>query len=107
MTDTQHKLVIRHIGRILSGKLEAPLLDGDCVIAINGMISEIGYERDLNTEQATVTVDGRTTRRRFFRTRYNPAWVAEQDVRDRAYYHDADLSAVTVLWTPENAEDPS
>jgi enamidase len=61
MTDTQHKLVIRHIGRILSGKLEAPLLDGDCVIAIDGRISEIGYARDMNTDQATVTVDAADT----------------------------------------------
>ncbi len=61
MTDTQHKLVIRHIGRILSGKLEAPLLDGDCVIAIDGRISEIGYERDLDTDHATVTVDAADT----------------------------------------------
>ncbi|ASJ71358.1 amidohydrolase family protein [Granulosicoccus antarcticus] len=61
MTDTQHKLVIRHIGRILSGKLEAPLLDGDCVIAIDGRISEIGYERDMDTEQATIVVDAADT----------------------------------------------
>lgn len=61
MTDTQNKLVIRHIGRILSGKLEAPLLDGDCVIAIDGRISEIGYERDLHTEQAAVIVDAADT----------------------------------------------
>lgn len=61
MTDTQHKLVIRHIGRILSGKLEAPLLDGDCVIAIDGRISDIGYERDLDTGQATVVVDAADT----------------------------------------------
>lgn len=61
MPDTQHKLVIRHIGRILSGKLEAPLLDGDCLIAIDGRISDIGYERDLNTDQATVIVDAADT----------------------------------------------
>ncbi len=61
MTDTQHKLVIRHIGRILSGKLEAPLLDGDCVIAIDGRISDIGHERDLDTDQATMTVDAADT----------------------------------------------
>ncbi len=61
MADTPHKLVIRHIGRILSGKLEAPLLDGDCVIAIDGRISAIGRERDLDTDQATVTVDAADT----------------------------------------------
>lgn len=61
MTDTRHKLVIRHIGRILSGKLEQPLLDGDCVIAIDGRISDIGYEKDLDTDQATVCVDAADT----------------------------------------------
>ncbi len=61
MENTGHKLVIRHIGRILSGKLEAPLLDGDCVIAIDGRISAIGRERDMDTDQATVTVDAADT----------------------------------------------
>ncbi len=61
MADTRHKLVIRHIGRILSGKLEAPLLDGDCVIAIDGKISAIGRERDMDTDQATVTIDAADT----------------------------------------------
>ena len=31
------KLVIKNIGQILSGKLEEPLIDGDCVIAIHSM----------------------------------------------------------------------
>ncbi len=61
MTDTQEKLVIRHIGRILSGKLEAPLLDGDCVIAIDGRISDIGYETDMNTDNASTTIDANDT----------------------------------------------
>jgi enamidase len=61
MADTQEKLVIRHIGRILSGKLEAPLLDGDCVIAIDGRISAIGYEKDLDTDQASMVVDAADT----------------------------------------------
>ena len=57
MSDTSHKLVIRHIGRILSGKLEAPLLDGDCVVAINGRIHAIGREAELDTDNADVIVD--------------------------------------------------
>ncbi|MFK7856696.1 MAG: amidohydrolase family protein [Granulosicoccus sp.] len=61
MSDQANKLVIRHIGRILSGKLEAPLIDGDCVIAIDGKITDIGYERDLDTDQATTTVDANDT----------------------------------------------
>lgn len=61
MAEKQEKLVIRNIGRILSGKLEEPLIDGDCVIAIDGIIHEIGYQRDLDTDNASVTVDAADT----------------------------------------------
>ncbi|MFK7994391.1 MAG: amidohydrolase family protein [Granulosicoccus sp.] len=61
MADTAHKLVIRHIGRILSGKLEAPLLDGNCVVAINGRVTDIGYESELDTDNADVLVDAADT----------------------------------------------
>ena len=36
------KLVIKKIGQILSGKLEETLIDGDCVIAVDGRITDIG-----------------------------------------------------------------
>ena len=51
------KLVIKNIGQILSGKLEEPLIDGDCVIAIDGRITAIGRYVDLDTDQATQIVD--------------------------------------------------
>ena len=51
------KLVIRNIGLILSGKIEEPILDGDCLVAIDGKISEWGYEKDIDTEGATTTID--------------------------------------------------
>ena len=51
------KLVIKNIGQILSGKLEEPLIDGDCVIAIDGRIMAIGRYADLDTDQATQIVD--------------------------------------------------
>ncbi|GAA6175367.1 amidohydrolase family protein [Sulfitobacter pacificus] len=53
------KLVIRNIGMILSGKLEEPIFDGDCLIALNGKITEWGAEKDLDTEGATTTVDAK------------------------------------------------
>ena len=56
-----HKLVIRNIGRILSGKLETPLIDGDCVIAIDGNISDIGEEAQMDTDNADVLVDAADT----------------------------------------------
>jgi len=61
MADQLNKLVIEHIGRILSGKLEAPLIDGDCVIAINGKITAIGNARELDTDNATTTIDANDT----------------------------------------------
>ncbi len=57
MTDAQTKLVIRNIGTILSGKLEEPILEGDCLIALDGKIEAWGYEKDLDTEGATTVVD--------------------------------------------------
>ena len=50
------KLVIRNIGLILSGKMEEPILDGDCVIAEDGIIKAIGYEKDLNCEDAQTEI---------------------------------------------------
>jgi len=52
-----NKLVIKNIGQILSGKLEEPLIDGDCVICIDGKIDSIGQFADLHTDEASVTVD--------------------------------------------------
>lgn len=51
------KLVIKKLGQILSGKMENPILDGDCMVAIDGKIEAWGYERDLNTDDATCIVD--------------------------------------------------
>ena len=51
------KLVIKNIGQILSGKLEEPLIDGDCVIAVDGRITDIGRYGDLDSDQATQIVD--------------------------------------------------
>ncbi len=51
------KLVIRNIGLLLSGKMESPILDGDCMIAIDGKISEWGYLADLDATGATTTID--------------------------------------------------
>ena len=51
------KLVIKNIGQILSGKLEEPFIDADCVIAIDGRIGAIGAYHDLDTDQATSIVD--------------------------------------------------
>lgn len=53
------KLVIRNIGQILSGKLEEPIFDGDCLIAVDGKITAWGAEADLDCEGAETVVDAK------------------------------------------------
>ena len=55
--DATHKLVIRNIGLILSGKIEQPILDGDCLIAVGGKITGWGHEKDMDTEGADTLID--------------------------------------------------
>ena len=55
------KLVVRNIGLILSGKLEQPILDGDCIVAVDGIITAVGYEKDLDTAQAATVVNANGT----------------------------------------------
>ena len=56
---TQTKLVIRNIGQILAGKLEEPLIDGDCVVCDGDRIAAVGRETDLDTDHATTVVDAK------------------------------------------------
>ncbi|WP_039017172.1 amidohydrolase family protein [Halocynthiibacter namhaensis] len=51
------KLVIKNIGMILSGKMEAPIYDGDCLVAVDGKVHEWGYEKDIDCEGADILVD--------------------------------------------------
>ena len=53
------KLVIRNIGQILSGKFEDPIIDGDCLVALDGKIEAWGSEKDLDCEDATSEVDAK------------------------------------------------
>src|SRR4051812_22206974 len=53
------KLVIRNIGLLLSGELEHPILDADCVVAINGIIHAIGNQKDIDVSGATTTIDAK------------------------------------------------
>lgn len=53
------RLVIRNIGQILSGRIEEPLIDGDCVICAGDRIVALGREKDLDTAGATTLIDAR------------------------------------------------
>ena len=51
------KLVIRNIGLLLSGKLEALILDADTIVAEGGKITAIGRRADCDTGDARITID--------------------------------------------------
>lgn len=54
---TPAKLVIRNLGLVLSGRLEAPILEADCLIAVGGRITAIGRAADLDCDGAATTID--------------------------------------------------
>ncbi len=51
------KLVVRNIGLMLSGALEAPILDADTLVAEDGRISAFGKEADCDTGNPATVVD--------------------------------------------------
>lgn len=55
--DPTHKLVIRNIGLMLSGKIEEPIYEADCLIAVGGKITAWGQEKDMDTEGADTVID--------------------------------------------------
>ena len=57
MEGDKKKLAVRNIGMILSGKIEQPVLDGDCVVAVGGRIEAFGFEKDLDIDNSDVIID--------------------------------------------------
>jgi enamidase len=51
------KLVITNIGLLLSGALEAPLLDADTIVAEGGKITAVGRRADCDIHGARVSID--------------------------------------------------
>ncbi len=60
-TKTQARLLIRNIGLLLSGDLRQPILDADTVVAVDGKITAVGKEKDVDGEGATLVIDARGT----------------------------------------------
>ncbi|WP_332685546.1 amidohydrolase family protein [Bosea sp. (in: a-proteobacteria)] len=58
---SNHKLVIRNIGLMLSGDIQRPILEADTLVAIGGRISAIGRFKDLDTDQADTVIDANGT----------------------------------------------
>jgi enamidase len=57
----QARLLIRNIGLLLSGSLEQPILDADTVVAVDGKITAVGKEKDVDVEGATLIIDAKGT----------------------------------------------
>jgi enamidase len=55
------RLVIRNIGLLLSGDIEKPILDADTVVAVDGRITAVGKEKDIDASGATTTIDAKRT----------------------------------------------
>jgi enamidase len=56
-----HKLVIRNIGLLLSGDLRQPILDADTVVSVDGKITAVGKQGDVDVAGATTTIDAKGT----------------------------------------------
>jgi enamidase len=55
------KLVIRNIGLLLTGDLNAPIGDADTVVAVDGRIAAIGRQKDVDTDGAKTVIDANGT----------------------------------------------
>lgn len=55
------RLAIRNIGLLLSGRMEEPILDADCIVAEKGRIVAIGRARDMDLEGIEIVVDANGT----------------------------------------------
>jgi enamidase len=55
------RLVIRNIGLLLSGDLQNPILDADTVVAVDGKITAVGKEKEIDTDGATLLIDAKGT----------------------------------------------
>jgi enamidase len=53
------KLVIRNIGLLLSGDIDRPILDADTLVAVDGLITQVGREKDCDTAQPDTLVDAK------------------------------------------------
>ena len=55
------KLVIRNIGLLLSGNIQRPILDADTVVALDGVISAVGKQKDCDTTRPDTLIDAKGT----------------------------------------------
>ncbi len=58
---TSGKVVIRNIGLLLSGDIDAPIIDADTLVIDAGRIVAFGKAKDCDTEGAQTVIDARGT----------------------------------------------
>ncbi len=58
-TSPKGKLVIRNIGLLLSGDLAQPILDADTVVAVDGVIRQVGKAKDCDVAQPDTLIDAK------------------------------------------------
>ena len=61
VTEASGKVVIRNVGLMLSGDIDAPLLDADTIVVEDGAIRAVGSEKDCDTGNARRVIDCRGT----------------------------------------------
>lgn len=54
---TEHSLVVRNIGTLVSGSLERSVLDADTVVTVDGVVTGIGSESELDWPAEAVVID--------------------------------------------------
>ncbi|MDI9331089.1 MAG: amidohydrolase family protein [Alphaproteobacteria bacterium] len=55
------KVVIRHIGLLLSGDIDQPILSADTIVIEDGLITAVGRAKDCDLEDAQTVIDARHT----------------------------------------------
>jgi enamidase len=55
------RLLIRNIGLLLSGDLNQPIFDADTVLAVDGKITAVGKQKEIDAEGATLVIDAKGT----------------------------------------------
>lgn len=53
------RIGIINIGKLVSGNIKKPLLDADAILIENGVIAEVGKEREISTEKADMIIDAK------------------------------------------------
>jgi len=53
------KLVVLNIGLLLSGDIDKPILDADTVVAVDGVITAVGKQNDVDTSYPDTLIDAR------------------------------------------------